>query len=599
MKQIFYLLAFFPFILFGQDAQPFIVDGCLQLKGIVKKNCQILSGPSTDSYDRSVAEKFTVLYMFEHEGTSSALKNDFYRVGKSSKSAQGFVHKKDVAEWNHRLCLSFTDLVGARAPALVYPTQSLATERDWDTNKKPNKNAIGQEPTLDKDAKYDMLLPVLEEANINKKGTLSESMKAYRIGFLGETGGEGGESKTITKPKFKMKSKLDLMFLIDATGSMADEIVGAKQVVRNLTNTLKNMDNTEVRIGISLYKDYGSEFVSRKWQPLTTDYSRVLSKIADIEVSAGGDEEEAMYQGVLTTINTTNWSKSEQDLVLREILIIGDAPGHQYGGDYKVDSDDLITKASEERVRFIALNVGSNIKLEGQLTDLAEGLKDGDQGLYMEASAYTGKMTDDYLDKLSFGIKGEIERLQELEQVRSGVKRLEDVTPVNRAIFLKNLPSSGFDDIGVHFNEGWISEKNSDGVRQVEPYVYMTYGDLSKYKFFCQAAIATASAESADEGMVDLTTDKLTALSGETYDKETELDEHLRKTLCLPSSDSGILKYSLSEIFRWSPKRKQKFIMTIDDKVKILDQIIRDNTQWRNPDGTDLKYTFIKISLMP
>ena len=46
------------------------------------------------------------------------------------------------------------------------------------------------------------------------------------------------------------------MFLIDATASMKEEIDGAKEVVRSLIQSMRSMENTEVRMGISLYKDF-------------------------------------------------------------------------------------------------------------------------------------------------------------------------------------------------------------------------------------------------------------------------------------------------------------------------------------------------------
>ena len=392
------------------------------------------------------------------------------------------------------------------------------------------------------------------------------------------------------------------MFLIDATASMTEEIDGAKEVVRSLIKSMRTMENTEVRMGISLYKDFGDDFVTRKWQGLTTDYSKVLSRLSDITVSDGGDHEEAMFQGVETTINSTNWSKGEQTPVLREILIIGDAPGKEYakGGPYDVDKDDLITKASMERVRFIAMNVGSDAKLGSQMKDFRDGLRDGDQGLYVEVNASVDAMSDEYLRKLSSTIKTEIERLKELESVRSGDKSIEDVTPINRAIFMKNLPSSGFDDIGIHFNTGWITQNNSNGLRQVQPYVYMTYSELNIYKFYCESAIAVArQPSSSDKGIVKLAKDKLSALTGEAYDEGTEISEHLNKALCLPSSDSGLLSFSLDEIFRWSEKRKERFIESIEDRVNALDALLRDTDIWRKPSGSDLKYTFVKLELMP
>ena len=599
MKGVYLLFLFLPLFVFGQDNSPILVDDCLQMKGLVKRNCKIFAEPKSDSYDVSIAERFTILYIFSHNDIEVALKNDFYRVGKSPNIAIGYVHKNDILEWNHRVCLRFTSSGENRDPALVYPTIDAAKEQDWDEFKNPNNKAIAKEPISASDINYDMLFPILKEITVTNKGDIRESMKAYKIGQLSEIG-RSQVNPIVDNPKYK--SKLDLMILINASSSMQNEIKDLANILNNLKKEVER-SNCEIRIGISSFHAVDKEVIYKNWQPLTSDIEKVIENISNIissnYISDDANSGEGMYNGALEAIKSTNWSRDKEYPILREILVISDTADLIDHKNRELVTEEVIIKASKERIRFLTLNVGGSEKLGNQLAELADGFNDGDSGLYMETRDYLGSTPDDYIKKLSLGIKGEIERLQELGNVRSGVKRLEDVVPSNRIAPIDSIRFSSFTDSGLYFNEGWITEKNEEGIRQVEPYVYMTYGDLAKYKFFCQAAIATALAEDMNEAFIDLTTDKLTAMSGEVYDRETELGEHLRKALCLPSSERGILKYSLSEIFRWSQVRKRKFISSIAEKVKILDQIIRENANWRNPIGTDLKYTLVDMDLMP
>ncbi|MGB1217781.1 MAG: vWA domain-containing protein, partial [Saprospiraceae bacterium] len=356
------------------------------MKGVVKNNVNIFSKPSDTSYERSVAEKFTILFMFQIPGTETAEKNGFLYVGKTPKQAIGYVKASEVVKWNHRLCVNFTDMAG-RQPALVYGDYNELKGEDWDKNKIPNSNAIAQEPTAKPSIKLDMMMPVLEQKSLCQKGSYQDCQQAYKIGFLA---GRDIEKEVIKEEVGS--TNLDMMFLIDATGSMGEEIDGAKQIVEEIAKGLSS-DKT-VRFGITLYKDKGDEYITKQVLSLTNSYRSVTSTLSKIEASGGDDLPEAMFPGVSSAIKNTNWRKADKDAVLRVVIIIGDASGHDYT-DY--NKDDLITEASDNKVRFIALKVnsenpGDNRTHEGQLKDLTQGLRDGDKGLYLRTEAYTGEL---------------------------------------------------------------------------------------------------------------------------------------------------------------------------------------------------------------
>lgn len=81
-----YLLLFsFMIASFGamNGQTPYSEDGCLQLKVILKENAKILSEPNERSYERAIAERFTILYVFKGEGSREGLSGDYYYVGKT------------------------------------------------------------------------------------------------------------------------------------------------------------------------------------------------------------------------------------------------------------------------------------------------------------------------------------------------------------------------------------------------------------------------------------------------------------------------------------------------------------------------------------
>ena len=110
----------------------------------------------------------------------------------------------------------------------------------------------------------------------------------------------------------------DLVFLIDNTGSMADDI---HNVRTNLTEIIDALPPS-VRVGVAEYGDNNVDEVWFEYLPLSTDYSEVVNYINNITTTSGGDVPESVYDGIYETIEVMDWLSGGR----RVIVVIGDAP---------------------------------------------------------------------------------------------------------------------------------------------------------------------------------------------------------------------------------------------------------------------------------
>lgn len=111
----------------------------------------------------------------------------------------------------------------------------------------------------------------------------------------------------------------DLVFLIDNTGSMSDEIYQVKQSLSNIISRLP----AGTRLGAALYNDLNVEPINwYQWIDLNSNLTPATSFIQNISLDGGGDLPESVYDGIYATIEKMSWSSTAK----RMIIVIGDAP---------------------------------------------------------------------------------------------------------------------------------------------------------------------------------------------------------------------------------------------------------------------------------
>lgn len=119
---------------------------------------------------------------------------------------------------------------------------------------------------------------------------------------------------------------VDIVFVVDATGSMRDEIDYLKAELHDVVQRVKDtLPDAELSLGSVFYRDQGEEYVTRK-TPLSSVISRTTDFIKDQEAQGGGDNPEAVEEALRVAVEEMNW-RSEASAKL--MFLVLDAPPHK------------------------------------------------------------------------------------------------------------------------------------------------------------------------------------------------------------------------------------------------------------------------------
>jgi hypothetical protein len=125
---------------------------------------------------------------------------------------------------------------------------------------------------------------------------------------------------------------LDVLFLVDATGSMADEITKIQSTIFDVAAQIDALPGQpEVRYGLVTYRDRGDTFVTRKYE-FTPDVQEFSGNLNTLFADGGGDEPESLNEGLHEAIHGVEWRGGE---AIQLIFLIADAAPHlDYPQDY-------------------------------------------------------------------------------------------------------------------------------------------------------------------------------------------------------------------------------------------------------------------------
>ncbi len=125
------------------------------------------------------------------------------------------------------------------------------------------------------------------------------------------------------------KEKVDVVFVVDATGSMKDDVEKLRsEWIPRLVNALGEFG--DIRIGLLLYRDYVDSYRYRNIPVKFFDFTRDMNVFTKnlngftIRGNEGGDIPEAVYEGLYGALEFYAWN---QDAV-KKIILIGDAEPH-------------------------------------------------------------------------------------------------------------------------------------------------------------------------------------------------------------------------------------------------------------------------------
>ena len=147
----------------------------------------------------------------------------------------------------------------------------------------------------------------------------------------------------ITSDAKQADAKADVAFIVDATGSMGDEIRFLQSDLSYIIDHASSATNVALRTAVVFYRDEGDQYLTRG-KDFSTDVANTQAFIAEQSANGGGDYPEAVHSALEATLQNFSWNESAR---ARIAFLILDAPAHH--------QDDII-ESLQSSITFYAKN---------------------------------------------------------------------------------------------------------------------------------------------------------------------------------------------------------------------------------------------------
>ena len=118
---------------------------------------------------------------------------------------------------------------------------------------------------------------------------------------------------------------LDLVFLMDCTGSMGSYIQSATESIRQIVEEIVALEKSDIRMSLVEYRDHPPQeetFVTRA-HDFTASIKKMKEWLEECSAVGGGDQAEAVADG-LNEVLTLSWREKSTKIC----VLIADAPPH-------------------------------------------------------------------------------------------------------------------------------------------------------------------------------------------------------------------------------------------------------------------------------
>ncbi len=155
----------------------------------------------------------------------------------------------------------------------------------------------------------------------------------------------------IVGPTASVPNRAELAFLVDATGSMGDELEFLKQDLTDVLERIEqNSGGVDFEVATVFYRDEGDEYVTRH-SNFGIPLSQTMSFIRNQSANGGGDFPEAVHSALDVAMNDLQWSDQAR---ARIAFLLLDAPPHndeQTMNQYRA----LTLRAAEKGIRIVPI----------------------------------------------------------------------------------------------------------------------------------------------------------------------------------------------------------------------------------------------------
>ena len=160
-----------------------------------------------------------------------------------------------------------------------------------------------------------------------------------------------GDTITFTREdiggeNFDKFDRVELMFVIDTTGSMGDEISYLKEEIDYVIANVKEQTSAEVSLAIMVYRDTDDDYVTL-YSDFSTDIAKQQDFLREQYAAGGGDFEEAVDAALTEAVNK-QWSAKTTKIIIH----VADAPAH----DEDVATwNAAVATAAEKGIRIVSV----------------------------------------------------------------------------------------------------------------------------------------------------------------------------------------------------------------------------------------------------
>lgn len=162
---------------------------------------------------------------------------------------------------------------------------------------------------------------------------------------------------------------MDIVFILDTTGSMGEEIERLKNTIEIINMNIKSFSSKPaVRFGLVLYRDREEDYIT-KIVPLTDNLERFQAELNKVEADGGGDEPEDLQAALKDSMQQIKWNKNG----IKMAFIITDAPIHLDYSDETYTYQNAVKDAQKLGVKIFSIGTGGlNINGEYILRQIAQ-----------------------------------------------------------------------------------------------------------------------------------------------------------------------------------------------------------------------------------
>ena len=183
---------------------------------------------------------------------------------------------------------------------------------------------------------------------------------------------EGTDTTTLVLDGARVREgscQLDVAFLIDATGSMGEEIDRIKETLTSIVARVSEGDDSAaLRLALVEYRDFGDDFVTHTVN-FTDDAVAYQTVIDGVYAGGGGDTPEALNEALHESFRSLEW---RQDNALRLAFVVADAPAHYYEQATYTYDDAMLDASAMGITIYPIASGGSDGVAELQLRQLAQ-----------------------------------------------------------------------------------------------------------------------------------------------------------------------------------------------------------------------------------